>query len=420
MYKTLPNVTDVRAVEVLDSRGNPTVKVKVTLSDGVCGVASAPSGASTGKYEAHEKRDIDAERYGGRGVLSAVGAVNTAIAEYIIGKRIKSQAEFDKMLVTLDGTENKSRLGANAILPVSMAYARACAAHFGMELYEYLGGILGRCSKMPCPMMNVLNGGAHSKNNIDIQEFMIVPVGISDYGEKIRACAEIYHTLGRLLSSRGHITSVGDEGGFAPMLGRDEEAIEYILEAAERAGYGGTVKVALDAAASEWHGADSDGEVLYRLPKRGIEYDTESLVSYFTELSEKYPIISIEDGVGEEDRDGWKKLTDALGDKVMLVGDDVFVTNKSRVLDGIRGGYANALLVKPNQAGTVTETVEALLTAKNAGYRVIVSHRSGETDDTFISDLGVAVGADYIKAGAPARGERTAKYNRLTEICSGI
>ncbi len=406
----LPSIAAVSALEVLDSRGNPTVKVALALDDGSCGEATAPSGASTGKYEAHEKRD-GGVRYRGRGVAGAVSAVNETVSEVICEAEIKSQRELDRMLCDLDGTKNKENLGANAILPVSMAYARACAAHYGLPLYRYLGGIIGEYAPMPCPMMNVLNGGAHSKNNVDIQEYMIVPVGIADHGERVRACAEIYAELDRILASKGHITSVGDEGGYAPMLEHDEEAFDLLYAAITEAGYGDSVRLAVDAAASEWV---ADGG--YRLPKRGREYDSDGLISYWQALCRKYPIMSIEDGLGEDDADGWKRMTSALGGEIMLVGDDLFVTNKARVLDGAAHGRGNALLIKPNQAGTVTETVEAAMTARNAGFELIASHRSGETCDTFISDLAVALGAGFIKAGAPCRGERIAKYNRLFEI----
>ncbi len=414
--RKLPKIESVRAVEVLDSRGNPTVFAEIALSDGSYGCATAPSGASTGKYEAHEKRDGERERYGGKGVTHAVNAVNYAIAEVLTKTEKRGQRGIDAIICELDGTENKSRIGANAMLPVSMAYARACAAHYSLPLYRYLGGITCEHNKMPTPMMNVLNGGAHSKNNIDIQEFMIVPVGIESYRDQVRACAEIYAELGRSLSSRGYATSVGDEGGYAPMLDRDEEAIELILDAAAAAGYKNSVKLALDAAASEWW----DARCCYRLPKRSVEYDTEGLVTYWQELCGKYPVMSLEDGLGEEDADGWRKLTTTLGDELMLVGDDLFVTNKDRVMEGVKGGMANALLIKPNQAGTVTETLDAALAARNGEYALIVSHRSGDTADDFISDMGVAVGAEFIKAGAPCRGERAAKYNRLFRIADGI
>ena len=416
MNKMLCKIAEVKAIEVLDSRGNPTVRAKVMLSDGKSGEATVPSGASTGKYEAYEKRDGDDVRYGGKGVLGAVDAVNSTIAKRIVGTELTSQYKLDSILFELDGTENKSNLGANAILAVSVAYARACAQHYGLQLCEYLGGVLGKRNKMPCPMMNVLNGGAHSKNNIDVQEFMIVPVGIDGYKERIRASAEVYKALGKRLSAIGHITSVGDEGGYAPFLERDEDAIEIILDAIDIAGYPGEIKIALDAAASEW----TDGKSgIYSLPKRKKEYSSEGLITHWKELLNKYPIISLEDGLGEEDVDGWVKLTQEIGDRIMLVGDDLFVTNKKRVSEGVKRQFANSLLIKPNQAGTVTETLEASLTAKNAGYRLIVSHRSGDTCDAFISDLGVALGADFIKAGAPCRAERTEKYNRLLEIVSG-
>ncbi len=411
----IPEIAEVTALEVLDSRGNPTVSVALTLADGSEGEAAAPSGASTGRYEAHEKRDRDA-RYRGRGAAGAVKSVNETVRDVITSVEIGGQRELDRILCELDGTDAKENLGANAILPVSIAYARACAKHYNMPLYRYLGGVIGENSPMPCPMMNVLNGGAHSKNNIDIQEFMIVPTEIEDYGERVRACSEIYAELGAILASRGHATSVGDEGGYAPMLETDDEALDLLTAAITEAGYGGKVKLALDAAASEWYRSGR-----YTLPKRGGEYDTDGLIAYWTALCRKYPIVSIEDGLGEDDLEGWTRLTASLGKDRMLVGDDLFVTNRSRVTDGVKNGRANALLIKPNQAGTVTETVDAALSARRAGYSLVASHRSGETCDTFISDLAVALGAEYIKAGAPCRGERVAKYNRLFKIgaCRG-
>ncbi len=413
--RKMPKIERVRGVEVLDSRGNPTVFAEIALSDGSYGCATAPSGASTGKFEAHEKRDGDRGRYGGKGVTHAVNAINYAIAEVLTKTEKQGQTEIDGALCELDGTENKTRLGANATLPVSMAYARACAAHCSLPLFRYLGGIAGGHSGMPTPMMNVLNGGAHAKNNVDVQEFMIVPFGVEGYREQVRACAEIYRALGSSLSARGYATSVGDEGGYAPMLAKDEEAIELILDAVAAAGYKGAVNLALDAAASEWW---RDGA--YRMPKRGEEYGTEELIAYWRELCGKYPIMSLEDGLGEEDSEGWQRLTAELGRRIMLVGDDLFVTNMSRVEMGVKAGMANALLVKPNQAGTVTEALKAITAAKAGGYELIVSHRSGDTDDSFISDLGVAVGAGFIKAGAPCRGERVAKYNRLLRIADAV
>ncbi len=406
----MPTVSAVSALEVLDSRGNPTVKVALMLEDGSCGEATVPSGASTGKYEMREKRDGDV-RYRGRGVASAVRNVNETISEVICGAVLAGQKELDSLLRDVDGTDNMENLGSNAILPVSIAYARACAAHYGLPLYRYLGGIIGEHSAMPCPMMNVLNGGAHSKNNIDIQEFMIVPTGIADHGERIRACSEIYAELGAILQSKGHITSIGDEGGYAPMLDRDEDALDLLFAAIAEAGYGDSVCIAVDAAASEWW-----TEGAYILPKRGSKYGTDELISYWQSLCRKYPIISIEDGLGEDDAEGWRNITKELGNKVMLVGDDLFVTNKQRVTEGAEKKLGNALLIKPNQSGTVTDTIEAALAARKFGYELVASHRSGETCDTFISDLAVALGAGFIKAGAPCRGERVAKYNRLFEI----
>lgn len=412
ILNTIPKIGSVTATEILDSRGTPTVRATVTLADGSCGTGDAPSGASTGKYEAHERRDGDRDRYHGRGVRDAVNAVNTIIADTLRGTERRGQRSVDALLCELDGTANKGRLGANAILPVSIAYTRACAAHYHAPLYTYIGGIFASGERMPCPMMNILNGGAHSKNNVDIQEFMLVPVGAGSAAEAVRIGAEVYRELGAALSERGLSTGVGDEGGFAPSLETDEEAIELILEAVAKAGHGDKTALALDVAASEW----AEGAGLYRLPKRGDVYTTEELILYYRGLRQKYPIISIEDGLGEDDADGWTSMTGTLGEGIMLVGDDLFVTNRSRIAEGIQHGRGNAVLIKPNQAGSVTETLEAISTARGAGYRVIVSHRSGETEDPFIADLAVGVGADFIKTGAPCRSERTAKYNRLIEI----
>lgn len=410
--RTLPKIASVTATEILDSRGTPTVRAYVTLADGACGRGDAPSGASTGKYEAHERRDGEGERYRGRGVREAVNAVNTIIADTLCGTERRGQRAIDSLLCDLDGTASKGRLGANAILPVSIAYTRACAAHYNIPLYSYIGGIFASGERMPCPMMNILNGGAHSKNNIDIQEFMLVPSGASSIAEAVRIGSEVYGALGGALTEKGLPTGVGDEGGFAPSLETDEEALDLILEAVGNSGHGDKTSLALDVAASEW----AEGRGLYKLPKRGGVYTTEELILYYSGLCRKYPIISIEDGLGEDDGDGWVSITQTLGDRMMLVGDDLFVTNRERIRDGIEHGRANAVLIKPNQAGSVTETLEAISTARGAGYRVIVSHRSGETEDTFIADLAVGVGAEFIKTGAPCRAERTAKYNRLIEI----
>ena len=408
----IPAVAAVRAIEILDSRGNPTVKCSVSLVSGDVGVACVPSGASTGVHEAHELRDGDKNRYGGKGVLRAVANVNDIIAPALIKSGVSGQAAVDKFLCELDGTPNKSKLGANAILAVSLAYAQASAAYYGLPLYAYLGGAAASYRKMPSPMMNVINGGAHASNNIDIQEFMIVPYGTKTFAEALRCGAEIYHTLGKLIKKRGKSTGVGDEGGYAPELGSDEEALMLLVEAIHESGYDEkTVKIALDVASSEWK-----TEKGYHLPKRDVFYTTDELIAQWQGLCEKYPIMSIEDGVGEDDFEGWAKLTSALGNKIMLVGDDFFVTQADRVRLGIERGCANALLVKPNQAGTLSETIEAIKTAASAGYNFILSHRSGETEDSIIADIAVAMGAGFIKSGAPCRSERIAKYNRLLEI----
>ncbi len=403
-------IDKVFGTEILDSRGNPTVSATVLLSDGSIGIGVAPSGASTGKYEAHEKRDGDITRYGGKGVLKAVqnidGIINTAL------KNINTItcANVDNCLIELDATANKSNLGANTVLAVSMATARALASHYKMPLFRFIGGASSR--KIPVPMMNIINGGAHATNNIDIQEFMIMPVGAVDFKEGLRCCAEIYHSLGDILKSKGFATSVGDEGGFAPNLSNDEEAIEFIIKAIEKSGYSiKDVKIALDAAGSEWaRGSD------YFLPKRKKSYTTTELIDYWKNLSETYPIISIEDPLSEEDWDGWSLMTTGLGDKLQIVGDDLFVTNTSKLREGMEKGAGNTILIKPNQIGTITETIDAVITAKNGGYRTIISHRSGETEDTFISDLAVALNTGQIKTGAPCRSDRVAKYNRLLRI----
>jgi len=395
--------------EILDSRGNPTVSATVQLTDGTVGTAAAPSGASTGKFEAVELRDGDQRRYGGRGVLKAVRNINEIISPALEKAHSLTVRQVDDILKKLDGTPNKAHLGANATLAVSLACARAMAAHYRMPLYRFLGG--AAASRLPVPMMNILNGGAHAANNIDIQEFMIIPAQAENFREGLRWCAEIYHTLGAQLRKKGLSTGVGDEGGFAPDLSSDEEAIEEILAAVEKAGYGGKVTLALDAAGSEWA-----QEGAYRLPKRGKTYVTEDLISYWEGLLDKYPIVSIEDPLGEEDFSGWAEMTARLGNRVQLVGDDLFVTNLERLQQGIDQGAANAILIKPNQIGTLTETLEAIDLAKRSGYKTIISHRSGETEDTFIADLAVAVNAGQIKTGAPCRTERVAKYNRLLRI----
>ena len=403
-------IQKVFGCEILDSRGNPTVSATVQLTDGTMGTAAAPSGDSTGKFEAIELRDGDQRRYGGKGVLKAVRSVSEIISPALEKVPSLTVREIDHVLCKLDGTPNKAHLGANATLAVSMAAARAIAAHYRMPLYRFLGGAVAY--QLPRPMMNILNGGAHAGNNIDIQEFMIVPTGAPNFREGLRWCAEITHTLGQQLKARGLSTGVGDEGGFAPDLESDEAAIEAVLEAVEKAGYGGKVQLALDAAGSEW--AQENGR--YRLPKRGKELDTEDMIEYWENLVQKYPILSIEDPLGEEDWQGWAEMTRRLGDKVQLVGDDLFVTNSERLRQGMDEGAGNAILIKPNQIGTLTETLDCIELAKRGGYKTIISHRSGETEDTFIADLAVAVNAGQIKTGAPCRTERVAKYNRLLRI----
>lgn len=404
-------ITEVYAREILDSRGNPTVEVEVCLEDGAVGRAAVPSGASTGVHEAVELRDGDKERYLGKGVTKAVDNVNDIIAEAIIGLEATRQTEIDELLVRLDGTPNKGKLGANAILGVSMAVAKAAAASVGLPLYLYLGGVAAK--ELPVPMMNILNGGQHADNNVDIQEFMIMPVGAKSFAEALRMNAEIYHNLKALLKSKGLSTALGDEGGFAPDLKCNEEAIEVILEAVEKAGYkpGEDIVIALDVASSEMY---EDGK--YNLAGEGIVKTSAEMVDYLAALCEKYPIISIEDGLAEDDWEGWKALTDKLGGKVQLVGDDLFVTNEERLKAGIEKGVANAILIKVNQIGTLTETLNAIETAKRAGYTCIISHRSGETEDTTLADIAVAVNAGQIKTGAPARTDRVAKYNQLLRI----
>ena len=396
--------------EIVDSRGNPTVEAEVYLSDGSMGRGTAPSGASTGEFEALELRDGDKARFGGKGVQKAVQNVNTVIAEALKGMDPADVYAVDKAMIEADGTKDKSKLGANAILAASIASARAAANAYGLPLYRFLGGVSG--NRLPVPMMNILNGGAHAANNVDIQEFMIVPVGAKSFSEAVRMGSEIYHTLGGILKQRGLAVSVGDEGGFAPNLASDEEAIEVILEAVSSAGYTtDEVKITLDAAASEWTANDG-----YLLPKRGTKYTSAQLIAYWEKLCEKYPICSIEDPLGEEDWPAWTTVTEKLGKKIMLVGDDLFVTNSTRIREGIGRKAANALLVKPNQIGTLTETLAAVELAKENGMKIVMSHRSGETEDTSIADIAVAVNAGFIKSGAPCRSDRTAKYNRLLRI----
>ena len=403
-------IFSVQGFELMDSRSNPTVGAKVILEDGSCGFAMSPSGASTGAYEAHEMRDGDSARYGGKGVLKAVSAINEIIAPALKGIAADEQRLIDKTMTELDGTENKSRLGANAVLAVSLAAAKAAAAHYGLPLYRYIGGINAKV--MPRPMMNILNGGAHAANNIDIQEFMIIPFNICCFSEGLRRCSEIYHALGSILKSHGKATGVGDEGGFAPDLESDEAAIELIIEAIEKAGYTTeNTKIALDVASSEWYSGDE-----YLLPKRNIKMTADSLIDYYEGLAAKYPIISIEDGAAEEDWNGWKKLTERLGKRMQLVGDDLFVTNVRRFKKGIAEGAGNSILVKLNQIGTLSETLDVVELARENGYTAVISHRSGETEDTTIADLAVALNAGQIKTGAPCRTDRVAKYNRLLII----
>lgn len=406
-------IKEIRGMEVLDSRGNPTVAAEVTLFSGIRAVAIAPSGASTGKYEATELRDGD-ERYGGKGVLKAVENIDKEIAPAICSLGTLNQKTIDKALINLDGTDNKSRLGANATLAVSLAVARAVARHYRVPLYRYLGGISNL--KMPTPMMNILNGGAHAANNIDIQEFMIVPVLAETFSEKLQVGSEIYHKLGELLKKSGRGTGVGDEGGFAPDLKDEREAIELILKAVRLAGYSDKeVKIALDIASSEWFKNQK-----YILPKSREKHTGTSLIEKTAELIKDYPIISVEDPLAEEDYAGWKDITSKLSKDVMLVGDDLFVTNPGRFKSGIEQNLGNAILIKPNQIGTLSETLKVINMAKSAGYKTIISHRSGDTEDTFIADLAVAVGAGFIKSGAPCRTDRIAKYNRLLKIESEI
>lgn len=401
----------VHGREILDSRGNPTVEAEITLCSGIRARASVPSGASTGVFEALELRDGEKSRYQGKGVRQAVAHVNRELAQAVIGMDACDQIGIDRAMMRLDGTKTKSKLGANAILAVSLACAKAAAKALGQPLYRYLGGI-SACT-LPVPMMNILNGGAHAANNVEIQEFMVMPIGAPSFSEGLRWCSEIFHTLGKLLKEKGLSTSVGDEGGYAPNLDSDEQAVVYILNAVRMAGYrpGEDVVLALDAASSEWYQGDS-----YILPKHRETKTTEELISYFEDLCSRYPIASIEDPVAEDDINAWKQITARLGDKIQLVGDDFFVTNTSRLAKGIEENAANALLVKFNQIGTLSETMDAIETAKRASYATIISHRSGETEDTTIADLAVAVGSGQIKTGAPSRTDRVAKYNRLLRI----
>ena len=422
-------IVDVLAREILDSRGNPTVEVEVTLDDGTVGRAAVPSGASTGIHEACELRDGDKSRYGGKGVSIAVENVNGEIAEAMLGLNVLDQVSIDKMLCEIDGTPNKTRLGANAILGVSLACAKAAAEASGMSLYNYIGGV--NAKTLPVPMMNILNGGAHASNSVDIQEFMIMPVGAKSFKEALRMCAEVFHQLKKTLKANGTpAAGVGDEGGYAPDLGADEDAdeggyapdlgadedaLKVIVKAIEEAGFkpGEDFMIAMDAAVSDWFDPE-DGK--YHLPKRGTVMTSDEMIDMWEDFCSKYPIISIEDGLGEDDWEGWVRLTKRLGSRVQLVGDDLFVTNAKRVKQGIDMGAANAVLIKVNQIGTLTETLDAIQTANRAGYTAIVSHRSGETEDTTLADLAVAVNAGQIKTGAPSRSDRVAKYNQLLRI----
>ena len=410
-------IRDIFAREILDSRGNPTIEAEVLAGENVIGRAAVPSGASTGKYEAAELRD-QGERYGGKGVEQAVENVNSCLARAVIGMNVFDQKAIDCALCKADGTENKSNLGANAILGVSMASARAAAKGLNLPLYRYLGGV--QAKKMPIPMMNILNGGVHADNPLDIQEFMIVPVRETSFRERLRICAEIYHMLRAVLKGKGLQTGVGDEGGFAPELADTKEALRTIRDAAERAGYrmGRDIMIALDVAASELYIEEKGGYVFAGEGKKGepVVRTTKEMISYYEELVEEFPIFSIEDPLDEEDWEGWQKLTKKIGDRVQLVGDDLFVTNAKRLRKGIELGAANAILIKVNQIGTLTETFETIKTAQEAGYNVIVSHRSGETEDTIIADIAVAFNTGQIKTGAPCRSERVAKYNRLLRI----
>lgn len=409
----MATIIDVFGREILDSRGNPTVEVEVILDDGAMGRAAVPSGASTGAFEAVELRDGDSERYLGKGTLKAVSHVNEDIADALIGMEAEDQREIDAEMIALDGTENKGNFGANAILGASLAVAKAAAESAELPLYKYVGGV--NANILPTPMMNILNGGEHADNNVDFQEFMIMPVGAQSFAEALRWCAEIYHTLKKVLHEAGLGGGVGDEGGFAPNFTTNEEPLKYIVEACEKAGYkpGEDIMFAMDPASTEFYDAERG---VYVLAGEDRELTSEEMVEYWAALVEKYPIISIEDGMAEEDWDGWKALTDRIGDKVQLVGDDLFVTNPKRLAKGIELGCANAILVKVNQIGSLTESLEAVQMAKQAGYACIMSHRSGETEDVTIADLAVATNAGQIKTGAPCRSDRVAKYNQLLRI----
>ena len=412
--KQIIEIVDVLGREILDSRGNPTVEVEVYLEDGTVGRAAVPSGASTGIYEACELRDGDKGRYQGKGVVTAVNNVNTEIAEALIGTNVLDQVAIDKMLIDLDGTPNKSRLGANAILGASLACAKAAAESLGVSLYSYIGGT--NAKMLPVPMMNILNGGAHATNNVEIQEFMIMPVGAPSFHEALRMCTEVFHTLKNTLKENGTpAAGVGDEGGYAPNLKKDEDALKVIVKAIEEAGYkpGEDFMIAIDAATSEWYNGETG---CYDLPKAKKTMTKQQMVNMWKKFVDNYPIISLEDGMGENDWEGWSMLTKAIGSKVQLVGDDLFVTNVERLATGIEKGVANAILIKVNQIGTLTETLDAIQMANRAGYTAVVSHRSGETEDTTIADISVALNAGQIKTGAPSRTDRVAKYNQLLRI----
>ena len=412
--KQMIEIVDVVGREILDSRGNPTVEVEVYLEDGTMGRAAVPSGASTGIYEACELRDGDKSRYKGKGVLKAVENVNTEIAEALIGTNVLDQVAIDQLLIDLDGTPNKERLGANAILGASLACAKAAAEYLGVALYNYIGGV--NAKTLPVPMMNILNGGAHATNNVEIQEFMIMPVGAESFRDALRMCAEVFHTLKNTLKENGTpAAGVGDEGGYAPNLAKDEDALKVIVQAISEAGYkpGEDFMIAIDAASSEWW---DDEQKLYVQPKTGTKLTQQQLVDMWTRFVDTYPIISLEDGMAETDWEGWAMLTKAIGSKVQLVGDDLFVTNVSRLSTGIEKKVANSILIKVNQIGTLTETLDAIQMANRAGYTAIVSHRSGETEDTTIADIAVALNAGQIKTGAPSRTDRVAKYNQLLRI----
>ena len=412
--KQMLEIVDVLGREILDSRGNPTVEVEVFLDDGTMGRAAVPSGASTGIYEAYELRDGDKNRYMGKGVTQAVEFVNTEIAEALIGLNALDQPYIDKLLIELDGTPNKKRIGANAILGASLACAKAASECLGMPLYTYLGGV--NAKTLPVPMMNILNGGAHATNNVDIQEFMVMPVGAKTWRQALQMCAEVFHTLKTVLKENGTpAAGVGDEGGYAPNLAKDEDALKAIVQAISAAGYkpGEDFMIAMDAATSEWYNEETGK---YDLPKAGVTMTRQEMADMWKDFVDRYPIISLEDGMGENDWEGWKLLTDAIGDKVQLVGDDLFVTNTERLKTGIEKGVANSILIKVNQIGTLTETIDAIQMANRAGYTAVVSHRSGETEDTTIADLAVALNAGQIKTGAPSRTDRVAKYNQLLRI----